>query len=363
MRKQGEMEWRLTQRIWFRKRKKLNQINMRKKQIFILIILVLIIVVLAVALQQKRRNRIANFRQNNNYEQYPAGTTPPTSKTAPKTVPQITPSDPDTPPEEPIEEPVNDPQNNYQIGSYNYSLEYDGGIRTYRVHLPPNYNGQTPMPLVMAFHGTTGTSYAFEGTTKFSLLSNQEGFIVVYPQSLLGGNTNAPNETGWWFTNNAPVDDKGFIVALIDELISNLAIDETKIFATGSSNGAIFTQYLAYTLPGTFAGIATVGGTMGENTDVTPQPVPIIMFNGLLDGTVLYNGKPGVASIPEAFAKWSESNHCQGGIVSENIIEHDAVREEFTQCQADTVLYTLNQGEHRWYQWETPVIWEFFSNQ
>jgi polyhydroxybutyrate depolymerase len=38
-------------------------------------------------------------------------------------------------------------------GTESKSLEFGGLTRTYLVHLPPRYDGKTPLPLVMVLHG------------------------------------------------------------------------------------------------------------------------------------------------------------------------------------------------------------------
>jgi len=253
----------------------------------------------------------------------------------------------------------------FEYGSHDYPMNYDDEDRIYRVHIPLSYDGSSSVPLLVVFHATGGTSKGIEGNTKFSKISDQEGFIVVYPQSLIGGNKDSPSKTGWWFRQNEEgyVDDKGFVQELISGISSELNIDENKIFAGGSSNGAVFTHYLAYTLPNTFAGVFSVGGTIGENSIKSSEPVPIIMFNGKLDGTVPYEGKKGAASIPDAFAQWGENNNCKGDVIETEILDYNSVKKEYQNCDANTVSYVVLDGVHTYYAWASPIIWDFFSEQ
>ena len=43
--------------------------------------------------------------------------------------------------------------------------------RTYRVHVPAGYNAQQPIPLVLAFHGYTGTATGMEATVSQVLVA------------------------------------------------------------------------------------------------------------------------------------------------------------------------------------------------
>ena len=38
------------------------------------------------------------------------------------------------------------------------TIEHEGRTRTYRVHVPPSYDGTRPFPLVFVFHGGGGTN-------------------------------------------------------------------------------------------------------------------------------------------------------------------------------------------------------------
>jgi hypothetical protein len=54
----------------------------------------------------------------------------------------------------------------------------------YQVHVQPQYDGQTPLPVVAAIHGCGMTGFGWnsmKSTTQFNSLADREGFIVVYP--------------------------------------------------------------------------------------------------------------------------------------------------------------------------------------
>jgi len=55
-----------------------------------------------------------------------------------------------------------------------------GGERTYRIHLPHNTSG--PTPLILALHGKAQDSSTFESETQLSNPEVNNGSIVVYPQ-------------------------------------------------------------------------------------------------------------------------------------------------------------------------------------
>ena len=59
-----------------------------------------------------------------------------------------------------------------------------------------------------------------------------------------------------------PVDDVGFIEALIDELANSYAINLDRVYATGMSNGGFMSFLLACQLSEKIAAVASVTGSM-----------------------------------------------------------------------------------------------------
>jgi hypothetical protein len=85
----------------------------------------------------------------------------------------------------------------------------------------------------------------------------------------------------------AGIDDVGFTADMIDWFETNYAINASQIYATGMSNGAMFSYLLAFNLSGTFAGIGPVTGPMdlnlGWNATTTPAPITVIAVRSPTD--------------------------------------------------------------------------------
>lgn len=62
-----------------------------------------------------------------------------------------------------------------------FSFESSGGHRTYRIHLPSNYNVDKPKPLLIAYHGAGNNPEDFENETRFSDEGVNPDMIAVYP--------------------------------------------------------------------------------------------------------------------------------------------------------------------------------------
>ena len=275
------------------------------------------------------------------------------------------------------------------------SIKYDGRTRTYLLHIPPQYNGSESFPLVIALHGGGGNSENMMEKTGFNNLSDEKGFIVVYPDGVGRFKNrlltwNAVHCCGYAFDNN--IDDVGFIRALIEKLQNNLNIDSKRIYVTGHSNGGMMTYRLGAELSDIIAAIAPLAGTIGgkENDNSTliiitepNYPVSVIALHGLLDESVPYDGGRGNntrndrfdLSVNESISFWVEHNECDI-TPNRNISDSGNVVIDYYlngENESEVALVTVINGGHAWFGSDkdttenqeinaTEVIWEFFEN-
>ena len=172
-------------------------------------------------------------------------------------------------------------------------FQHDGRDRPYLIHVPSSYREEQPASLVFVFHGGAGTAKKIAQFTGFDELSQRRGFIVVYPQGL-NGHWNDGRKEETFRKHNESVDDVGFVVALLESLKAEYAIDPNAVFATGLSNGGMFSHRLGIEHSQHFAAIAPViGGIPEPLADREPQqPVSVLIMNGTEDPFVPYNGGP-----------------------------------------------------------------------
>ena len=167
----------------------------------------------------------------------------------------------------------------------------DGTLRTYHIHAPRDL-GSHPVPLVLAFHGGGSQGKGMERLTRFDDLANREGFIVVYPDGL-DKHWNDGREVTSDTALERRGDDVAFVTALIDAIERDYAIDPRRIYATGISNGAIFTNYLGDRLAHRIAAIAPVAGGIAERfaPEFSPsQPVSVLIIQGTRDPLMPFEG-------------------------------------------------------------------------
>jgi len=257
-------------------------------------------------------------------------------------------------------------------------LQIDNLTRAYDLYIPSSYTKETPVPLVLAFHGSGGNGRGMEQLTGLNRLAEQENFIVVYPDGI-----NAHWHTGRRAQPDVH-DDIGFVSALIDRIDQQYNLDRSRVYATGFSNGGMFAHRVSCELSDKVAASAAVAATMPENLSRTCQPtrpISMLLIHGTDDPAVPY-GEPGKAllSLADTVKYWSNHNRCASETVTERLPNTSHVRlDAYQQCSNETTveLYTIEGGNHTWpsipmgTETEEPtpdqeisaseIVWNFFS--
>lgn len=212
------------------------------------------------------------------------------------------------------------------------TLSHGGRERSYRLHVPPGIDRRAPVPLVLVLHGGGGNAIGTERMTGFSVISDREGFVAVYPEGV-DRNWNDGRDASVSPAHRDGIDDLGFIAALIDAVGRELAINPDRIYATGISNGAIFSHYIAANLSPRIAAIAPVVGGIAEPffADFHPErPVSVLVVQGTEDPLVPYGGggilkgKRGrIVSTGAALHAWIERDGCRAEPKAETLPDRD----------------------------------------
>ncbi len=227
-----------------------------------------------------------------------------------------------------------------------WTLQHGGRTREFFVHLPPSYDPSTPMPVVFDFHGRVFTATLQLGLTHMRDVADDEGFIAVHPEGI-GRTWNGGVCCGEASMDN--VDDVGFVSAMIDELNSQLCIDEARVFATGMSNGGFLSHRLACELSDRIAAIAPVAGVLGITGCSPTRAMPVFHFHGTDDNIVGYNGIRGYLSVADSMEGWVMRNGCNP-TSSVYFMQDDVTCESWTGCRdnAEVRLCTIDGGGHTW---------------
>lgn len=260
----------------------------------------------------------------------------------------------------------------------NKTITHDGGTREYIIHIPSSYDGTAEVPLLFCFHGYTSSAGTIMSYAGFNAKSDENNFIVVYPQGELLDGVTHWNVGGW--TQSSTFDDVDFTDKLMDTIMTDYTIDASRVYSTGMSNGGYMSFLLACQLSDRIAAIASITGSMTPETynACNPShPTPVLQIHGTSDGTVPYNGNSSwTKSINDVLSYWTSNNNCTldpkvSDIDDINQSDNSTVEYfKYNLCDdcANVEHYKVTGGDHDWPGvWgnmdidATDLVWEFLS--
>ncbi len=236
-----------------------------------------------------------------------------------------------------------------------------GQSRTYGLRLPRNHDARRPYPLVFVFHGDGQDGFSLYGNFKFQEAS-QENAILVYPSGV-----------GATWDLYTPADrnrDVAFVEAILAQLGARHAIDRTRVFASGWSNGGFFANQLACRRSALFRGVASSSGGAPYEPDAPNEkwpsgftrcpnqaPVPYLAIHGLADRTV----DPGGGEFSATY--WASVNGC-GAARGASAAGLPAPCQSYPACKSGKpVVYCPIAGMgHQIWARAAEVQWAFFRS-
>jgi polyhydroxybutyrate depolymerase len=227
------------------------------------------------------------------------------------------------------------------------TIDVNGVSRAYILDVPERIRAQHAAPLLLDFHGFGHSAAGVWQVSKFKELAARDGFITVYPDGLpvhLLGRDGA----GWEIFSTDSNRDLAFVTRLLDQLERTYCIDRARIFSTGFSNGAFFSNILGCTMAERFAAIAPVSGGRLTVPCNPSRAIPVLIHHGRKDELV------NVEQARQTRDAWIEKDGCH---------EHASDGcEWFRDCRDGVeVEYCEDDGDHHWPLPATERIWEFFK--
>lgn len=216
-------------------------------------------------------------------------------------------------------------------GDHTFRLAHGGRSREYIVHMPDGVEGQKALPILLAFHGGGGEAEQYKRSAGLDAISNREKFIVVYPY----GTGALPRRLLTWNAGeccgsamNRNVDDVGFAIAVLDDVMKRTAVDTHRVYATGHSNGAMMSYRLAAERADRIVAIGAVAGAYNLGSFSPSRPVAVLDVHSVSDPRALYNGGMGPAfpgttvqsshrPVMEGINRWARNNRCGDSTVVE----------------------------------------------
>lgn len=213
-----------------------------------------------------------------------------------------------------------------------YHMQFEGLERTYRVHVPDNLDQTSAAPLVAIFHGWGGDENDYLDLPEVRQEADKRSYVLVAARGIgsgapdsarnswsFSGSTSgidgngakicddeltpdytyascresgvAQNTCSWTHCQGSGEGDVEFTLAMIREVANGLCVDTDRIYATGTSNGGMFTWELGQNpkSASSFQAIAPNIGLPHRGYLAAPpagSAMPALLITGTRDATV-----------------------------------------------------------------------------
>lgn len=239
------------------------------------------------------------------------------------------------------------------------SLVQGDKTRTYQLYVPDGLDRKKNSPLVLVLHGRGGSGEDMVKVTgaQFSRAADTEKFIVAYPDAY-GKLWNDPEDK---------VDDTAFMLAVVETVKAEVAVDLSRVYIVGLSNGGMMAQGMACAFPEKFAAAATVAGTLPDfksGACSSAPPVPMMIIHGTADPIIPFAGglvsvhadSVTVLSARQTAELWANNGKCslKPRVIAEpNKDPEDGTtiqREIYSECsgKVEVDLIVVEGGGHTW---------------
>lgn len=242
-----------------------------------------------------------------------------------------------------------EPARPHDAGASTITLTSGGIERSAALYVPDGYDGTEEAPLVLSWHGYSSNAVDHLQYADLRPVADDDDVIVVLPQAL-GEPTRFNMEVGI----TGETDDVAFAVDLLDRVIADLCVDESRVYSVGSSNGAGMTALLACRVPERFAAIAMVNLVIHYEPCAGPTPAVLGMMGNhdlvvpIQGGRVnCCDGWP-IAPADETMERWRSQAGC--GEPDEEGIEDHVTRTRWRDCAGDVEVewYEIDEHGHTW---------------
>ncbi len=250
-------------------------------------------------------------------------------------------------------------------GLQTVTISYAGTERTLYFHVPAAVAGQKNVPAVFVFHGGGGDVQNVVSSSDMADLADSLGFVAIFPKA-------AGNQ---WNDGRSVVsqgaDDVGFVRAIIANSEQLMGVDLGRVFASGVSNGGMFTQRLSCDAADLFSAVAIVSANMPADYQASCNPsrsVPKVFFNGTTDPIMPWAGGEirslkalgmgaggEVLSHDQTVAFWLGQDGCSSNSKSRSLPDSTndgttVALTTFSNCNGSTVLefFEITGGGHSW---------------
>jgi len=216
----------------------------------------------------------------------------------------------------------------------------DSAVRSYLLVPPTPYDGNTPYPVVFAYHGSGGSGANFRAGVSFEAAADNQA-IFVYPDGA----------GGIWDLKNNGSDAKLFD-SIMSSLTANWCVDSGAVFAIGFSYGGWAATQMARARPAAMRAVVSIEGGGPQGASNSDPAVAAMIIHGTND-----------TAEPLTAGQNSRDHFLQiNGCGSTSSATSPAPCVAYAGCQPKKpVVWCQHEGGHEIPAFTASAIWSFFS--
>jgi polyhydroxybutyrate depolymerase len=224
-------------------------------------------------------------------------------------------------------------------GDHERTIEHDGVMRSYILHVAEEHDAQVAAPLVLNMHGFLSSAQMQVQWSQLNATAGPRGWLVAHPTGT-DNSWNGGSCCGEAASSGR--DDVAFLSAVVDDIGTLVCIDPRRVHATGMSNGGYMSHRLACDASDVFASVAPVAAALGVPDCNPPRPISVLAFNGVQDTLVAHD------DAVTSMQTWAELDGCEATPAKDDFEGGHLHTYEGCDGGSSVKLYTLDPMGHCW---------------
>lgn len=179
------------------------------------------------------------------------------------------------------------------------------GERSYHVKTPDAWDGISPLPVLLHFHGWQRTGALPVNHGRISGATRRRGVLLIAPNGL--------RKT--WDMWDQHTQDDDFADAVLKDVAKRWPIDPERVYVSGYSYGSMMAWRYACESETPIRALFAISGTLDEDATCPNAPQEIRHVHGLSDNVLSYPFGPG-GDETHPVALWREKLGCSAHLTS-----------------------------------------------
>ena len=212
------------------------------------------------------------------------------------------------------------------------------GDRSYHVREPDGWDGTSPLPVMLHFHGWQRQGTLIVQHQRISGATRLRGVLLVAP--------NGRNRTWDFWRPGTP--DSDFARAVLDDVKARYPVIEDQIFVSGYSWGANMAWRFVCEDGADIAALMAVSGTLDQDEDCQTAPREVRQVYGLDDQVLDFPYGPNGETDNPVWL-WRQKFKCGDGVAKGPWQQREFLtleRTEWNNCETGRVSLDIHPGGH-----------------